>query len=384
MRLPAPVRVLLRRLRVATFRAAALLGASWAPRGKLSVRRGSAAPVAEALRGTADCSASFEVRPPDPQVRLAHAHGPPIATRAQATFNLVVDSVDPGYSFRNNMVVDHRRRVVAEERSSWDELPVSYSRLEPPNHIAGTVAYLSNTNVGNFYHWIVLTLPLLEHYRDRLAVRPDAYYVGRPCTDWHRESLAMIGIEESQIVTEAVRADRLVAVIANREHGAVDSSALAFVREELGRPRFSERSDRRLFIGRGDVAFRRFVNEEECFERLVRSYGFEYVTMDGKSVAEEIELFSSAQCIVGVHGAALTNLLWARSSCKVLELLPYGWNHPGYQEIAAFVGCEYAYVVGRDDAPRAAGPDKPDSVRRENDVLVDLDQVEAALRALGV
>ena len=177
---------------------------------------------------------------------------------------------------------------------------------------------------------------------------------------------------------------RLVTAVVNRRHGAVDTASLRFVREQLGAPRFAATRTRRLIIGRGDVAFRRFVNEDECVDLLTRQFGFEYVTMDGKTVADEIELFSSAEAIVGVHGAALTNLLWAHPECKVLELLPYGWNHPGYQELAAFVGCRYGYIVGSPDAPRAAPLDKPAAVRRENDLLVDPSAVIAAARALGL
>jgi capsular polysaccharide biosynthesis protein len=118
-------------------------------------------------------------------------------------------------------------------------------------------------------------------------------------------------------------------------------------------------------------------------DMLVGEFGFEYVTMDGRSLEDEIELFSSADAIVGVHGAALTNLLWARPECRVLELFPYGWNHPGYQEIAAFVGCRYGYIVGSDDAPRAAGMDTAASVRRENDILIDPSDIRAAAEALA-
>lgn len=69
-------------------------------------------------------------------------------------------------------------------------------------------------------------------------------------------------------------------------------------------------------------------------------------------------LFSSAEAIVCVHGAALTNLLWADPCCRVLVLFPYGWNEPHFMELAAFVGCTHAYVVGRDDTPGAVPPER--------------------------
>ena len=382
MRLPASMRVALRRSLAATFGLLSAVGVRRAARGKLAVVGSSVTALDRAL-GPAAIAAVTTTDEPAPQPDLRFEHGPLIRPRPLQTVSVVVDARDPRCSFRNNVALDHRRRVITEERLPRDELPVSFSLLEPVAARRGTVAYLSNTNVGNFYHWIALTLPLLRLYAEH-DVRPDAYYVGRPVTGWHLETLAMLGIHEDRVVSDGVTADRLVTAVVNRRHGAVDTASLRFVREQVGAPRFAAAGRRRLVIGRGDVAFRRFVNEQECVELLTREFGFEYVTMDGKTVTDEIELFSSAEAIVGVHGAALTNLLWARPECKVLELLPFGWNHPGYQELAAFVGCPYGYIVGSPDAPRAAGLDKPAAVRRENDLLIDPSALTAAVRALGL
>ena len=381
MRLPAPVRVLLRRSLVVLLRVLGRLGVPRIARGKVAVRGDAVDPVLRVLGPSASCS-TWTHEEPAPSLDLAFQHGPDIRPRPQHTLTLVVDAHQPGYSFRNNVTLDDRRQVITEERIPWNELPVSFSLLESARPQPGTVAYLSNTNVGNFYHWITLTLPLLRLYREELELEPDAYYLGRPVTGWQRETLAMLGIDEGRILSEGVAPHRLVAAIQNRRHGAVDTPSLRFVREQLAAPRFAAEQTRRLVVGRGAVAFRRFVNEQECVDYLVEQHGFEYVTMDGKTVADEIELFSSAEAIVGVHGAALTNLLWAQPGCKVLELFPYGWNHPAYQELVAFVGCRYAYVVGSADAPRAAGLDQPAAVRRENDLLIDLAHLAAAADAL--
>jgi hypothetical protein len=260
MRLPSRARVLLRRALVRLFTLAALLRVRRVANGKLSTSHGSPDPVARALGSTAVCS-SLTIDEPAPQTDLAFQHGPDIQPRSLRTVHLIVDTRDPRYSFRNNVTLDHRRRVIAEERSPWDELPVSYTPLESVEPRAGTVAYLSNTNVANFYHWIVLTLPLLRIYWDEMGAEPDAYYVGRPVTAWHRETLAMLNIHDEQIVSEGTSADRLVTAVSNRVRGAVDTASLQFVRERLGRPRFARARTRRLFVGRGEVGGARVVNE---------------------------------------------------------------------------------------------------------------------------
>ena len=65
---------------------------------------------------------------------------------------------------------------------------VSLQRLEPIQHEYESVAYLSNTLPGNFYHWLLLTVPMLRFYQ-AAGVDLDRFYVGEPLSDWQRRSL---------------------------------------------------------------------------------------------------------------------------------------------------------------------------------------------------
>jgi hypothetical protein len=53
------------------------------------------------------------------------------------------------------------------------------------------------------------------------------------------------------------------------------------------------------------------------------------VTLEGRSLASQMALFSIADIIVAQHGAALANLLWARKGANVVEILSNG--HIGSQ-----------------------------------------------------
>ena len=46
--------------------------------------------------------------------------------------------------------------------------------------------------------------------------------------------------------------------------------------------------------------------------------------MDGMSVSEQAQLFANAEAVVGVHGAALTNLVFAAPGTRVVEIFPPG------------------------------------------------------------
>jgi capsular polysaccharide biosynthesis protein len=111
---------------------------------------------------------------------------------------------------------------------------------------------------------------------------------------------------------------------------------------------------RRLYVGRGDSPRRRLSNEAQITEHAAQ-YGFETVSMDGRTVENQARLFAEAAFIIAPHGAALTNVLFATPGVRVLELLParpvpsLAIDAPAmsvFREICAFVGCSYDSICG--------------------------------------
>jgi hypothetical protein len=92
-------------------------------------------------------------------------------------------------------------------------------------------------------------------------------------------------------------------------------------------------------------------------------------TLEGKSLDFQIALFQSADIVVAQHGAALCNMLWARPSTAIVEILPQGpeitrpLNH--FSELAGCLGLAY----------RSVGQNGPHGA-------VDVTLVTAALREL--
>ena len=51
-------------------------------------------------------------------------------------------------------------------------------------------------------------------------------------------------------------------------------------------------------------------------------YGFEPIVPGRMSFREQIRVFSEASVVVGPHGAALTNLVFAPHGCRIVEIAP--------------------------------------------------------------
>src|SRR5579885_2662488 len=213
----------------------------------------------------ADYKHSFAVKEtiPDDGVTVPH--------RPIDTFHLVLDTRDPRYSCRNHVVIGPGNTVLYEDSIPFKEMSVRSRVLERPRRIGGTVGYLSNTDPGNYYHWLCFMLPLLRTYRERIGVEPDYLYIGRPIQPFHLESLALAGIGPERVLSEAVSGDRLVADFADRKRrdGAIDRSMLAFSRSLHYRAP-QTRPSRRLFIGRAKSTHRRLANENEARKTVGR------------------------------------------------------------------------------------------------------------------
>jgi hypothetical protein len=271
------------------------------------------------------------------------------------TLHFVLDTHDPRYSCRNNVVIGPDNLVIYEDGIPFEEMSVRLRLLEKPRRVSGSVGYLSNTSPVNYHHWFAYMLPLMGTYRDRLGIDPDFYYVGRPLMPFHLEALARAGVGPERVLSDAVIADRLVADSPDRKRrkGAVDRAMLEFSRK-LYFEQPPAAPTRRLFVGRGNSNRRLLANEAQITEHAAR-YGFENVSMDGRTVADQARLFGEAAFIIAPHGAALTNILFATPDAGVLELLPASpspsdaIDAPGltvFREISDFVGCRYDCIFG--------------------------------------
>ena len=294
------------------------------------------------------------------------------------------DITNPAFSFRNNVVFDPELRILFPAMTTREAV-LMFNGWAPRKvqRLNGTVAYLSNTWIDNYYHWLQLTLPLVRVYRKmRPATTIDFYYIGESRTlPLQLETLERLGIKPEQVMTGPCSADRLLAVFWRRpiQHFGFnyrDVFGHEFVRSLFVPPLGDESvsSPKRLYIKRGDARSRRLLNEPEIIA-LLESYGFTAMAMDRRSVAEQARIFWNADVVVGMHGAALTNLLFAKPGTKVIELFPYETHEPGMFTVATHSRLEYFHIRGEPLDPKHESRQLASQHTR-----VDLSKLEQVLR----
>ena len=83
----------------------------------------------------------------------------------------------------------------------------------------------------------------------------------------------------------------------------------------------SSNSKKRIYVSR-KLAVRRHLSNEDELLPLLKKHKFRKIYLEKLSVSEQVQLFRSASHVIAVHGAGLTNIVFAPSEVKILEIRP--------------------------------------------------------------
>lgn len=100
---------------------------------------------------------------------------------------------------------------------------------------------------------------------------------------------------------------------------------------------------KRIYLTRKNASRRRLVNENQILG-ILRPLGFEAIDCDILDLTEQKKVFESAEIVVGIHGAGLTNLIHCQEETKVIEIFGPGFRHFFYEYISKIFGLEYQSV----------------------------------------
>ncbi len=232
---------------------------------------------------------------------------------------------------------DEHRYMVDSLRHSGTLLRWGYERLgervlqrEAPEiqERAERVVVLGAQSNSNYSHWLV------ESVARALLFSPlddgTRAFLTPPLLDWQRETLELIGIDSERILKlprqgpvrfrEVIAVSRGMGPMPTLRPGGVE--ALANLAPASGARR------RRIYCSRRAVRYRHVTNEGEV-AALLEHHGFQTVCPEQLSIAEQIELFASAEAVLALHGSALTNILFSAPRTPVIELQAEQFNPGG-------------------------------------------------------
>lgn len=254
------------------------------------------------------------------------------------------------------------------ELESWlaQPGPAPIAELEKFDHVWPMVNRLQT----NYFHWLVEWCGRVEWLEEfhRQTGRLAKVLIPAKGPRFIRESLSLLGVAPDRWIEWPEDATPCLArnvILPSLRGSAVAPSigAMRWLQRKLlaAAAKPLEVAEHAIYISRPRGGWRSVVNDEEVADWF-RSEGHEVLQPQHLPLAEQISRFSRASLLVGLHGAGLTNILFAPQG-KLLELT------------GSYGDALYYGIAGRLGNPYEALPCAP----VDDDVIVDLEALKRAV-----
>lgn len=227
---------------------------------------------------------------------------------------------------------DGEKKFLLDTVWDWEDVDnfafqENFNREQTVKKIQGRVAVIAQSGSYNYYHWVTEVLPRIELLK-RADAEYDYLYVPILNYAFQKDSLLALGIDISRIIegndSTVIEADLLV-IPSSPSYSTISPSwAIDFIKKSLlGKECQKTDYSRRIFISRKNALYRFLPNENELLDFLTGVFNVRPVYPEDWSIEEQACIFSQAEVIIALHGAELTNLIFARPETVVIEIFQY-------------------------------------------------------------
>lgn len=210
----------------------------------------------------------------------------------------------------------------------------------------GTALLLGAANSDNYYHWLVDSVPRWKILQAAGWAKYDFVLLHSESLGFQEEVLDRVGVPmEKRLRCQknlVHQFERLVVPSMPYPPEEIAPWACQYLRSLF---HVSAGSPEKIYLRRG-AGRRHLVNEVEL-EAALAAMGFISVDTGCLTVAEQAKVLSGAKHVVGPHGSALANLIFAAPGALLVELFHPGHKNRCYVNIADACGHQYAALDGR-------------------------------------
>ena len=235
--------------------------------------------------------------------------------------------------------------VVASQKRALRLRPTSRATCDQPVLVLEAFEAL---RWRNYYHWMIPILSRVALALERGLLDNRLLVVPAGLSGWMQETLALIGLPpDRQIVVPLGQKlhFRDALLLSSIEH--VSATAVQALRHRLlGADPAAPTEGRHLFLSRKDQNLRKLHNEP-AIEDMAKAMGFQILSPQDHSVAEQVRLFSQARGIAAVEGAALTNTLFSPPGARVLAISCINDMMPIFNDLSIVLGHHHRKLAGR-------------------------------------
>ena len=244
--------------------------------------------------------------------------------------------------------IDQAHDAVLASMRHWEEMGWDADR-------EGPVLLCKKRGIGNYGHWMMEMLPKAHLVHDRLpelGLRFLVAHAPEHLSNSMAFSLSMLGIDLARTIVADDTPRRfadLLLVDGLTEHGGYMSPLVLDTADALALDVASAGVER-LFVTRRSTGVRRIV-DEDALTAHAEACGYQVVEPGLLDLPRQIALFKGASRIVGVMGAAMTNIAFAPPGARVVNLTPAGMPDTFFWFIATLRGLDYTEIRCRPTGP---------------------------------
>ena len=234
----------------------------------------------------------------------------------------------PSFQHRNPKNADITENVVIQKGT-----PKLKKRLK------GSVLSLLTGGGGNsnYWHWLFDVLPRIK-ILDGIKKLDEINFFLLPDNKkkFQKESLDLLNIPKKKIISSInfrhIVADKVIAVdhpyvIKNDPSNEIQNIPIwiiEYLRNSFKSKTNNKKFPKKIYIDRRDATsnhrhLRKILNENEVKNFLLKK-GYSIIALSELSFDDQVNLFSNASNIIGLHGAGFANLVFCEPGTKVLEL----------------------------------------------------------------
>lgn len=245
------------------------------------------------------------------------------------------------------------------------------------------LSLVQGASTENYFHWLMDVLPKIKIFSSKFPINKiDYLYLGKLAKS-QKQSLKYLGINNSKIIDSTIHKHILAKKLFFVSHpwytkGKFHDQShnlpkweILWLKKTFTKFRKKFKVGKKVYIDRSESKYShcQIINDLELKKYLIKKK-FKIVKLSNLSFSKQIFMFWNLNCIIGAHGAALTNLVFCRPKTKVIELKPFG--HPGknYQRISKINNLNYFSIVS----------EKKFLNKKNGDIFVNLKKLDKVVK----
>ena len=204
----------------------------------------------------------------------------------------------------------------------------------------------------NYWHWLFDVLPRLNLCDQTVSLSEiDYFLLPDDVKKFQSETLDCLNIPKHKRLSskkfrhikakELIITDHPVVITGNNTQDThnipawiIQWTRSVFLKKNTA---INKKSKNKIYIDRGEAnnksQFQRYISNEDEVKKYLLKKNFISVKLHEIKFKEQIDLFYNAECIVGLHGAGLSNVVFCKSGTRVIELKST-YAGPMYESLA--------------------------------------------------